>query len=65
MSIQIQKVKIGKEKIVMVPEKTWKKILEKLEDIDDVRAYDEAKANDDGYRISHEDLMKELFGDEA
>ena len=64
MSIKIQEIEVGQEKIVLVPKKTWKKILEKLEDIDDIRAYDEAMAKDDGYRISHEDLKKELFSKE-
>ena len=60
MNIQTQEIEIGKEKAVVISKKTWKKILAMLEDIDDVRAYDKAKDEDDGYRISAKDLKKRI-----
>jgi topoisomerase IA-like protein len=33
-------------------------LIEHLEDLEDVKLYDEAKKNDDGYRISLEDAFK-------
>ena len=60
MNIPTQEIEIGKEKAVVIPKKTWEKILAMLEDIDDVRAYDKAKDEDDGYRISAEDLKKRI-----
>jgi len=60
MNIPTQEIEIGKEKAVVIPKKIWKKILAMLEDMDDVRAYDKAKDEDDGYRISAEDLKKRI-----
>jgi hypothetical protein len=34
----------GRQKAVVVPIDEWRKILEALEDLDDIRAYDEAKS---------------------
>ena len=61
MNIQAQEIEIGKEKAVVIPKKMWEKILAMLEDIDDVRAYDKAKEEDDGYRISAEDLKTRIM----
>ena len=36
----------------------YNKLLEKLEDLEDVRLYDEAKREDDGYRISIDEAFK-------
>jgi len=60
MSIRVQQIKIGSESAVVVPVKTWKKIVEALEDMVDVAAYDRAKKNDDGKYISLEEVEKYL-----
>jgi len=41
-----------------LPIKKYNKLIEKLEDLEDVKLYDEAKKNDDGYRISLDDYKK-------
>jgi len=48
----------GNRTAVLLPIKKYNKLIEKLEDLEDVRLYDEAKREDDGYRISFEDYMK-------
>jgi hypothetical protein len=48
----------GNRTAVLLPIKKYNKLMEKLEDLEDVRLYDEAKREDDGYRISFEDYMK-------
>lgn len=35
----------GKKKAVVVPVSEWKQILDALEELDDIRAYDEAKSH--------------------
>ena len=61
MSIKIQEIEVGKEKAVIIPQKSWKKILKKLEDLDDIRAYDEAMAEDDGTRYSLDEIKKKYL----
>ena len=61
MNIPTQEIEIGKEKAVVISKKIWTKILAMLEDIDDVRVYDKAKEEDDGYRISAKDLKKRIM----
>lgn len=48
----------GNRTAVVLPIKKYNKLIEKLEDLEDVRLYDEAKKEDDGYRISFEDYLK-------
>lgn len=48
----------GKKTAVVLPIKQYNKLLEKLEDLEDVKLYDEAKRNDDGFRISIDDAFK-------
>jgi hypothetical protein len=48
----------GNRTAVLLPIKKYNKLIEKLEDLEDVRLYDEAKREDDGYRISFEDYVK-------
>jgi PHD/YefM family antitoxin component YafN of YafNO toxin-antitoxin module len=48
----------GNKNAVVLSIREYDKLLEELEDAADVRAYDEAMKNDDGYRISLEDYMK-------
>lgn len=58
MDIQFLTDKNGNKTAVLLPIKKYDKLLEQLEDLEDVRLYDEAKKNDDGYRISLEDYKK-------
>ena len=41
----------GKKTAVLLPIKDYRKILEDLEQLEDIRLYDKAKQNDDGKRI--------------
>ena len=41
----------GKKIAVILPIKEYNKMMEELEDLEDVRLYDEAKKNDTGERI--------------
>ena len=42
----------GKPVGVFLPIKEYNDLIEKLEELEDIRAYDEAKKEDDGTRIS-------------
>lgn len=46
------------KKMVILPAKEFEALLEELEDIEDVRLYDEAKKNDTGERIPMEEAFK-------
>lgn len=48
----------GNRIAVLLPIKKYNKLIEKLEDLEDVRLYDEAKMDDDGYRISIDEAFK-------
>ena len=48
----------GNRTAVLLPIKKYNKMIDALEDLEDVRLYDEAKKDDDGYRISLEDYVK-------
>ena len=48
----------GKKVAVILPIKDYQKMLEDIEDIEDVRLYDEAKKEDDGQRILFSDYLK-------
>ncbi|WP_394776930.1 hypothetical protein [Flavobacterium sp.] len=48
----------GNRTAVLLPIKPYNKLLEKLEDLEDVKLYDEAKRNDDGFRISIDEAFK-------
>ena len=58
METQFLTDKKGNRTAVVLPIKEYNKMIEKLEDLEDVRHYDEAKREDDGYRISFEDYLK-------
>ena len=58
METQFLTDKKGNRTAVVLPIKQYNKMIEKLEDLEDVRLYDEAKREDDGYRISFEDYLK-------
>ena len=48
----------GKKISVVLPVKEFKTIMEELEDLEDIRLYDEAKKNDTGERILFSDYLK-------
>ena len=48
----------GKRSLVVLPAKEFEAMLEELEDIEDIRLYDEAKKNDSGERIPMEEAFK-------
>lgn len=48
----------GNRTAVVLPIKKYNKLLEQLEDLEDIKLYDESKKNDDGSRISLEEYIK-------
>lgn len=48
----------GNRTAVVLPIKKYNKLIEKLEDLEDIRLYDEAKREDDGYRVSIDEAFK-------
>jgi hypothetical protein len=49
----------GKKVSVILPIKQYEKLLEKLDDMEDLRLYDDSKKDDDGTRITLEDYINE------
>jgi PHD/YefM family antitoxin component YafN of YafNO toxin-antitoxin module len=56
---QYIKDKAGKN-LVILPQKEFDILIEELEDIEDVRLYDEAKKDDTGERIPMEEAFKKI-----
>ncbi len=48
----------GKKLAVILPIKDYQKMVEGLEDLEDIRLYDQAKKEDDGKRIPFSDYLK-------
>lgn len=48
----------GKKLAVILPIKDYEKMVEELEDLEDIRLYDEAKKEDDGKRIPFSEYLK-------
>ncbi len=48
----------GEKSLVVLPAKEFDSLMEELEEMEDVRLYDEAKKNDTGERISMEEAFK-------
>ena len=48
----------GKKSLVILPVKEFETIMEELEDLEDVRLYDQAKKEDTGERILFSDYLK-------
>lgn len=46
------------KKLVIISAKEFESIMEQLEELEDIKAYDEAKKEDDGSRISLKDYLK-------
>jgi hypothetical protein len=58
METQFLTDKKGNKTGVLLSIKQYNKLIEKLEDLEDVRLYDEAKREDDGNRISIDEAFK-------
>lgn len=58
---QIIKDTAGKN-LVVLPQEEFEQLLEELENLKDVRLYDEALKNDSGERILFSDYLKTPFG---
>ena len=48
----------GNKSLVILPAEEFDNIMEELEDLEDVRLYDEAKKEDNGERILFSDYLK-------
>ena len=58
--LEVQQIEIGKERAVIVPERTWKRLLALLEEKEDLRLYDKVKARPEGSVIEHDELCRQL-----
>ena len=57
--LNIQEIQIGHEEAVIVSRKTWERLMERLEDLEDVKLYDQAKTRKEK-TIEHDQLCREL-----
>jgi DNA-binding XRE family transcriptional regulator len=57
---QVQEIEIGNERVVIVPLETWTKLLERLEELEDERLFDEAQSDPDRWTIDHAELSRRL-----
>ncbi len=48
----------GKNSFVILPAKEFDTLLQNMEELEDIRLYDQAKKNDDGQRIPMEEAFK-------
>jgi PHD/YefM family antitoxin component YafN of YafNO toxin-antitoxin module len=48
----------GKKSFVILPAKEFDTLLQNMEELEDIRLYDQAKKNDNGKRIPMEDAFK-------
>ena len=51
----------GEKSMVILPINEFDAIMEELEDMEDVRLYDEAQKDDDGERILFSEYIKNIF----
>lgn len=58
MEIQFLTDEKGNRTAVLLPIEKYNRLIEELEDLEDVKLYDEAKKNDDGYRISIDEAFR-------
>ena len=58
MKVQFVTDDHGKKLAVILPIKDYERMVEELEDLEDIRLYDEAKKEDDGKRILFSDYLK-------
>ncbi len=59
-ALKIQEIQVGQERAVIVPLETWKTLLERVEEIEDERLYDEAVADKDSSTIDHAEFCQQL-----
>ncbi|HUT54494.1 MAG TPA: helix-turn-helix transcriptional regulator [bacterium] len=55
-----QEIRIGGEQAVVVPLAVWRRLMEEMEELQDIRAYDRAKADPDQKTIEHDELCRML-----
>lgn len=55
-----QEIRIGEEQAVVVPLAVWRSLIEEVEELQDIRAYDLAKADPDQETIEHDELCRML-----
>jgi DNA-binding XRE family transcriptional regulator len=55
-----QEIRVGDQKAVVIPVDVWERILEELEELDDIRAYEEAEVESDQKTIEHDELCRML-----
>jgi PHD/YefM family antitoxin component YafN of YafNO toxin-antitoxin module len=58
METQFLTDKKGKKTAVLISIKEYEKLMRDLEELEDIRLYDEAKKDDDGVRIPIEEAFK-------
>lgn len=59
-ALKIQEIQVGEERAVIVPLETWKTLLERIEELEDERLYDEAVADRDSQTIDHAEFCRQL-----
>lgn len=52
----------GDKTKVVIPLSDYKKLIAKAEELEEIKAYDKAKRNDDGKRISLDKVLKKYSG---
>ena len=57
---KIQTIELGGERAVIVPLDAWTRLVERLEDLEDVALYDEAMAAPDEELVEHDQVCREL-----
>ena len=57
---KVQQVSIGNERAFIVPHHIWRRIILRLEELDDERAYDAAKTTSDQTTIEHDEVCRML-----
>lgn len=50
------------QNLVVLPKDEFDHLLEELDELEDIRLYDEARKNDDGERISMNEVFKKIEG---
>ena len=61
----IQYIRSGNKKThVVMPLDIFNRLVKAAEDLEDIALYDEAKSNDDGFRIPHEIVTKTIINGE-
>ena len=50
----------GNKSLVILPAEEFDSMMEQLDELEDIRLYDEAKAEDDGERLPMEDVFKDI-----